>query len=709
MKNHASYSLSLSLSVALALGSIFLLGAPPAAQAALYLPGETLDPACAPTDSNCGISTIVASSTANSIPYYAANGSSLSATSTFQILASGIASTTNLIVGSSFTLGSLSGFLKAVAGAVATSLINLASDVTGILPIGNGGTGWGAIQTGAIPYGNGSSALSTTTQGIGGYVLAWNNGIPTWVATSSINNGVTSVTGTYPISSSGGATPALSLVFGTTTSNTWAGTQTFTNAPVLGSLSGIVGVNAGTSYSVSTSTLNIGGTALNITGLTAVGNGGTGVAAIASGFIPFGQGASAVATSSALYWDSATSRLGLGTTSPWRNFSLTGTVSSPQFALAYDATRYAQLQTDASGDLSVFSSGGNTRLPDNNLFVCAGGACPTLSLTGTGNLTVENKLTAGSLEQFCPTGYVWVPGSAKSGTLPGFCTMKYEAKNSGGVPVSVPAGGPWVSIDQPTARTACEALGTGYHLISEPERMTLAEQIATLPINDLDADASLQLATGHSDNAPANALDAGTSATDPVVSGCDLMQNAEASANAYAASSCELRGTGSGGSTDADKGYYGTGQQWSATGYSAGGANKAQLRTHVLANGNVIWDIAGNVWEWTDAYLWSASLVGAASSTVSEMPDAGSWTTANWYQYTAITNYKALAYARPKVSTWSSTNGIGQIYMPTDSGTARAFVRGGGWSSGSGAGAFALRLNYAPSLTDSDIGFRCSR
>ena len=65
---------------------ILVFAVAPPAFAALYSPGQTLDPACAPTDPGCGISTIVASSTANSIPYYAANGSALSATSTITIL-----------------------------------------------------------------------------------------------------------------------------------------------------------------------------------------------------------------------------------------------------------------------------------------------------------------------------------------------------------------------------------------------------------------------------------------------------------------------------------------------------------------------------------------------------------------------------------------------------------------------------------------------
>lgn len=41
---------------------------------------------------------------------------------------------------------------------------------------------------------------------------------------------VTSVTGTYPVISSGGATPAISLAFGTTTANAWSALNTFNNA-----------------------------------------------------------------------------------------------------------------------------------------------------------------------------------------------------------------------------------------------------------------------------------------------------------------------------------------------------------------------------------------------------------------------------------------------------------------------------------------------
>jgi len=45
------------------------------------------------------------------------------------------------------------------------------------------------------------------------------------------------------------------------------------------------------------------------------------------------------------------------------------------------------------------------------------------------------------------------------------------------------------------------------------------------------------------------------------------------------------------------------------------------------------------------------------------------------------------------------------IYCLKDCG----FFRGGSWGTGSSAGAFALRLNYAPSSTYNCIGFRCAR
>lgn len=124
-----------------------------------------------------------------------------------------------------------------------------------------GGTGNCGLNTGFIPFGgatattkmatssglfftaalnrltftNGSSTLETIATNLwlpslgtaAGTLLAAD---PTGkvIATSTVA-AVTSVTGTYPVISSGGVTPAISLAFGTTTANTWSGLQAFTN------------------------------------------------------------------------------------------------------------------------------------------------------------------------------------------------------------------------------------------------------------------------------------------------------------------------------------------------------------------------------------------------------------------------------------------------------------------------------------------------
>ena len=463
---------------------------------------------------------------------------------------------------------------------------------------------------------------------------------------------------------------------GTAISNQYGGTGLDSSA-----LTGIAQIVSGTWSASSTLSVAYGGTGWN---------------SIAAGYIPFGNGAAALATSSSFYWDNGNSRLGIGTSSPWSLLSLKGS-SGAQMTIAQADSNYTQLTVDASGNLTLTPSGSTITIPDDNLKICAGDACQTTAtLTGNGNLTVENNIEiGGAYNRTCPTGYVWAPGSAKFGTLPGFCVMKYEAKNDGANNVSVnPTHAPYVSIDQPTSRSKCEAIGLGYHLISEPEWMTIAENIAQTPINDMDDDAGLQLATGHSDNAPASAL-AATTASDPVVSGCNLSATMENAANAYSASSCEIQGDGSYGGDDNDKGYYGTSQVWAATGYVSGAANKSQLRTHILSNGNVIWDIAGNVWDWTDAYINGTA-------------DRMAVTADSWQEWSAVTDYNNLSYTRPQNPSWSSTNGIGKVYVTATVGQ-RGFLRGGDWYNGALAGVFTLYLNDAPSPVVTGIGVRCSR
>ena len=63
-----------------------------------------------------------------------------------------------------------------------------------------------------------------------------------------------------------------------------------------------------------------------------------------------------------------------------------------QMKLAYDEENLAEFNVSATGDLALSTAGKDIRLPDDNLSVCSGGACPSNAsvIEGTGNLVVEN-------------------------------------------------------------------------------------------------------------------------------------------------------------------------------------------------------------------------------------------------------------------------------------------------------------------------------
>lgn len=115
--------------------------------------------------------------------------------------------------------------------------------------------GTGTSSPSGILYGDNSATnhLNTVLVGTG---LTFTGG--TLSATGG--SGVTSVTGTYPVISSGGSTPAISLAFGTTTSNTWAGTQTFTNSPIFSTIGAgtVNSTSGGTIYNTATSSVSSG-------------------------------------------------------------------------------------------------------------------------------------------------------------------------------------------------------------------------------------------------------------------------------------------------------------------------------------------------------------------------------------------------------------------------------------------------------------------
>ena len=107
---------------------------------------------------------------------------------------------------------------------------------------------------------------------------------------------------------------------------------------------------------------------------------------------------------------------------------------------------------------------------------------------------------------------------------------------------------------------------------------------------------------------------------------------------------------------------------------------------------------SGNVWEWINEI-----------STKNSTP-LNTTTGSGWQEFTAAGNEFELANYGSNRKTLTSTNGIGQVYGGTSHADPVAgLARGGTWHDGAYAGVFTLYLGAAPSLTVTNLGFRCAR
>jgi len=253
--------------------------------------------------------------------------------------------------------------------------------------------------------------------------------------------------------------------------------------------------------------------------------------------------------------------------------------------------------------------------------------------------------------------WVPVPGDPVYGTN-GFCVQKYVPTRVSGVPISQAGSAPWVSISQTSAISACSNLGPGYHLITNPEWMTIAANIANVGSNWSDGSVgSGTLSRGHSDNNPAKAC----------------APNVDDS-KAWVETDC--------------------------LGQTQGTLEFSQRRTQFLSNNYVIWDFGGNVFQWVN-YNNASDKPNPQNAWV-EFPSIIGTTT------TPKSHLVPLASVQPWWSdSWNSAQGIGRI-SPGTIGSGGALIRGAHWSVGAIAGPFAAELYHAPSYTGTNIGLRCA-
>ena len=198
----------------------------------------------------------------------------------------------------------------------------------------------------------------------------------------------------------------------------------------------------------------------------------------------------------------------------------------------------------------------------------------------------------------------------------------------------------------------CRSLGDGFNLISNDQWMTVATDIANEGSNWSGSSVGTgALNRGHSDNSPSSSLAA---------------------------------------STDSDA-CSGTGQSCSNISWDS------QKRTHTLSNGEVIWDMAGNLNEWTSYFIADNS----------DKPNGSGGS--GYSEYNTVIGTPSMAITELISNpSWTSTQGVGRYYRGNQN-VDGALARGGDWNDGDSSGIFYASLTISPNDGFNGLGFRCVR
>lgn len=290
------------------------------------------------------------------------------------------------------------------------------------------------------------------------------------------------------------------------------------------------------------------------------------------------------------------------------------------------------------------------------------------------------------------TGGKWieVPGDSSLGTS-NFCVMKYEAKNVENSPNSNETGNPWTDITWQQAKTYCQSLGTGYHLLTDDEWITIARNIENVSTNWNSSIVGTGFVyTGHNDGYPGNSLSASINDSEGYFGTLDNETNCDGYYSNYP-----------------DNSYDNT--------YSL--ACLGQKRTLKLSNNFVIWDFSGNIGEYVDYSINSNSRYHGGNS---------GFMSYNFDDGTGLIATNVPASKKPYNSSWNSYFGMGRYYDGYNllgsynsisqspdfcsgycSPTA-TFLRSSYWSLGISSGLYTINLNAGPSYADQYSGFRCA-
>jgi hypothetical protein len=252
-----------------------------------------------------------------------------------------------------------------------------------------GGTGYGTNNAGDILFGSGGTAWNKLAAGTNGKVLIVQSGNPAWVSTSTIGL-------ENPLTFSTGLTRAVNTITVNTSQNITRLSNLTTNGLVQTSGGiGTLSINTNT-YLTTINNSNWSGTQLS------VANGGTGLTSIVAGSILFGNGTSALATSSNLRWNNAGRDLGINISNPVYPLHLfddntTGIISITSSSTNPLWTGIRLARGDTGSDSEKWFAGMD--VATDNFIIRRNETNPyTLSINNaSGQITISNPVTLSNL------------------------------------------------------------------------------------------------------------------------------------------------------------------------------------------------------------------------------------------------------------------------------------------------------------------------
>ncbi len=266
----------------------------------------------------------------------------------------------------------------------------------------------------------------------------------------------------------------------------------------------------------------------------------------------------------------------------------------------------------------------------------------------------------------CPDGYVFVKANSSMAVNFDFCVMKYEAKNTDNRATSVPQGLPWTVDNVDDAISRCRAVGSGYDLISNAQWQTIARDLESATDSE-----SRSINWQDGSNTGASPMNRGHSDSNPNFPCDGLIENVQTDCS----------------SADPSSPF-------------------SQKRTHTLSDGELIWDLGGNVVEWTndkfDGFAYGQDRYwGQYYLTVDDVSCLAS-SGCNGPQGNA-TNLFGPAYSA-NLKGPPEYGGFGYMWLNYLTGRV---TRGGRWDSGVWAGLFGGSIGPIEPQNRAELGFRC--